>query len=223
MTTVNSTLEALGLNSVQQEQQKKSRDSVGQEDFLKLMVTQLAHQDPFKPMENGEFLTQIAQFSQASGINELQKSFTTLADSMTSNQVLQASSLVGRTVLIESSNINLGVNGAQASVELPSSTPSLRVTITDQVGQVIRQVDLGQQSSGLVNFVWDGTDNKGNPMPAGRYQVKAEMSADEGNVSLATLVTEKVESVSMNNSGAGLTVNLSGLGNVELSKVKEIM
>jgi flagellar basal-body rod modification protein FlgD len=174
-------------------------------------------------MENGEFLTQIAQFSQASGINELQKSFTTLADSMTSNQVLQASSLVGRSVLIESSNINLASNGAQAGVELPSSTASLKVTITDGVGQVIRQVDLGQQGAGRVNFVWDGADDNGNPMPTGRYKIKAEMLTNEGSTALDTLVAEKVESVTMNNSGVGLTVNLSGIGNVELSKVKEIM
>ena len=222
MTTVNSTLEALGLNSVQQDQ-KKPNDSVGQEDFLKLMVTQLANQDPFKPMENGEFLTQIAQFSQASGINELQKSFTTLADSMTSNQVLQASTLVGRSVLVPSSNINLDVDGAQAGVELPSSTQSLVVTITDGAGQVIRQVDLGQQSAGRLNFGWDGTDNNGNPMPPGRYQIKAEMLSGEGNVALETLVAEKVESVTMNSTGSGLTVSLSGIGTVELSKIKEIM
>lgn len=222
MTTVNSTLEALGLNTTQQDT-KKSSDSVGQEDFLKLMVTQLANQDPFKPMENGEFLTQIAQFSQASGINELQKSFSTLADSMTSNQVLQASTLVGRTVLIPSNVISLDSNGAQAGVELPSSTSSLVVTIADGAGQVIRQVDLGQQAAGRINFVWDGTDNKGNQMPLGRYQVKAEMRTADGNVALDTLVTEKVESVTMNTSGMGLTVNLSGIGSVELSKVKEIM
>ena len=222
MTTVNSTLEALGLNSTQQDQ-KKARDSVGQEDFLKLMVTQLANQDPFKPMENGEFLTQIAQFSQASGINELQKSFGTLADSMTSNQVLQASSLVGRTVLIESNNINLTGNGAQAAVDLPSSTPSLVVTISDSAGQVIRQVDLGQQGAGRMSFAWDGTDGDGNPVPTGRYQLKAEMITGEGNVALETLVTEKVESVTMNNSGSGLTVNLSGIGNVPVNNIKEIM
>lgn len=222
MTTVNSTLEALGLNSAQQEN-KKSSDTVGQEDFLKLMVTQLANQDPFKPMENGEFLTQIAQFSQASGINELQKSFGTLADSMTSNQVLQASSLVGRTVLIESNNINLTGAGAQAAVDLPSSTPSLMVTISDGAGQVIRQVDLGQQGAGRMTFAWDGTDGDGNPVPTGRYQLKAEMVTGEGNVALDTLVTEKVESVTMNNSGAGLTVNLSGIGNVPVNNIKEIM
>ena len=174
-------------------------------------------------MENGEFLTQIAQFSQASGINELQKSFGTLADSMTSNQVLQASSLVGRTVLIESNNINLTGNGAQAAVELPSSTPSLVVTISDAAGQVIRQVDLGQQGAGRMSFAWDGTDGDGNPVPTGRYQLKAEMVTGEGNVALETLVTEKVESVTMNNSGSGLTVNLSGIGNVPVNNIKEIM
>lgn len=222
MTTINSTLESLGLNSTEKTV-KKSGDSVGQEDFLRLMVTQLANQDPFKPMENGEFLTQIAQFSQASGINELQKSFSTLAASMTSSQVLQASTLIGRHVLIESQSINLGTNGANASVELPASTSSLKVSITDMNGQLVRQVDLGQQAAGRVQFVWDGTDSNGTPMPAGRYQIQSEMMGADGYVALATYTAEKVESVTMGNSGAGLTVNLSGIGTVELSKVKEII
>ena len=50
------------------------KTSLGQEQFLKLMTTQMTHQDPTKPMENGDFLTQIAQFGTVSGIQDLQKS-----------------------------------------------------------------------------------------------------------------------------------------------------
>ena len=51
--------------------QGTSKD-VGQDEFFKLMIAQLKNQDPMKPMENGEFLTQIAQFSTVNGIRELQ-------------------------------------------------------------------------------------------------------------------------------------------------------
>ena len=72
---------------------------LGQEDFLHLMLTQLKNQDPFKPMESGEFLGQLAQFGTVQGLAGLQTSFDSLSSSLVSNQALQASSLVGRSAL----------------------------------------------------------------------------------------------------------------------------
>jgi hypothetical protein len=78
----------------------RANDKLGQEQFLKLMITQLNNQDPFKPLESGEFLGQLAQFGTVSGIQDLQQSFQGLAGSMQSNQALQAAGLVGRSVYV---------------------------------------------------------------------------------------------------------------------------
>ena len=74
--TGDSTYADLGLAVKTQTATKKT---LGQEDFLKLMTTQLQYQDPFKPMDNGEFLGQMAQFSTVSSIQSLQSSFAQLA------------------------------------------------------------------------------------------------------------------------------------------------
>ncbi len=74
-------------------------NELGLNTFLKLMVTQLNNQDPFKPMENGDFLSQIAQFGSVTGLEQLNKSFESLSTNITSGQALQAGSLVGREVL----------------------------------------------------------------------------------------------------------------------------
>src|SRR5210317_928742 len=87
----------LGLSG-NQEQKAKANDDMGQAEFLELMTTQLKFQDPMKPMENGDFLAQMAQFGTVSGINELNTNFNTLSSSFQSNQALQASTLVGRKV-----------------------------------------------------------------------------------------------------------------------------
>src|SRR5690625_1502858 len=86
----------------QNTRQQKAPGEIGQEDFLKLMVTQLQNQDPFSPMENGEFLAQIAQFTTATGIQELQQSFERFSSNIKTEQALQAASLVGRNVVVES-------------------------------------------------------------------------------------------------------------------------
>src|SRR3569832_1390840 len=74
---------------------RKPSDKLGQSDFLKLMTTQMRNQDPMQPMDNGAFLGQIAQLSQVSGIQDMQASVKQLVDTLSSNQAMQASSLVG--------------------------------------------------------------------------------------------------------------------------------
>ena len=62
------------LNLTQPQPDSKANDRLGQADFLQLMTTQLQNQDPFAPLENGEFIGQMAQFGTVSGIEELQQS-----------------------------------------------------------------------------------------------------------------------------------------------------
>src|SRR5690554_4565292 len=90
----------------------QGKNELGQEDFLKLMVTQMRNQDPFAPMDNGQFLAQMAQFSAASGIGELQKSFEAFQQSMAASQTLSAASLVGREVMVESPEGHLSEGGS---------------------------------------------------------------------------------------------------------------
>ena len=61
-------LNKLGINSSEKSNVPKAKEQLGQEDFLKLMTTQLQNQDPFAPMENGEFIAQMAQFSTVTAI-----------------------------------------------------------------------------------------------------------------------------------------------------------
>ncbi|MGA0799074.1 MAG: flagellar hook assembly protein FlgD [Steroidobacteraceae bacterium] len=90
-----------GITSFEAEQQKEIERSttLGQEDFLKLMTAQLKNQDPMQPMENGEFLGQMAQFSTVSSIGEMAKELKALSEQMVSSRLLSSGSLIGRSVL----------------------------------------------------------------------------------------------------------------------------
>src|SRR5262245_4718275 len=149
-------LEGLGLRSPADTAPVKQSE-LGQEDFLKLMITQFKNQDPFKPMENGEFLAQLAQFSTVKGLDDLNSSFANLSSSVVSNQALQASSLLGRTVLVDGNVGNLVAGGSLGgAVDLPSSASDVIVQISDRNGTLVRQIDLGTQGAGLARFTWDG-------------------------------------------------------------------
>lgn len=217
-------LSGLGLRSTQDQQvQTKSKNELGQEDFMELMVAQLRNQDPMKPMENGEFLTQIAQFSQVSGLQDLQKSFDELSTSLVSNQALQAASLVGRDVLAPTGLGVLAQGGSiRGDVELPSASSRVAVKIYDGAGQVVRTLELGSQASGSALFQWDGLRDDGTYAQPGAYLVSATAEFNGTNEAVEANVVNRVNGVTLGNNG-GLLLDLEGVGPLDFTEVKQIL
>lgn len=164
MSTINP-YSGLGISTLDTAKTSKPT-SLAQDEFLKLMTTQMTHQDPTKPMENNQFLSQMAQFGTVSGIQDLQKSFKDFSASISSDQALQAASLVGRNVSVPSDVGLLSAGGEiNGNFDLSTSSPDVDVVITDpQTGDIIRKIPLGQQSAGAVPFSWDGLDSNGTPV-----------------------------------------------------------
>ncbi len=191
--------------------QAKATDQLGQQDFLKLMTAQIQQQDPFKPAENGDFLSQIAQFGTVDGIKNLEKSFSDFASSINSSQAVQASSLVGRSIVVSSDSFSFtpGKN-ANLQVDVSNSSTSVTVDIMDNNGQVLKTINLGQQSKGNVDFSWDGTLDNGTTVPAGTYMLKARALIGGQTVAMQTSVTEKVDSVTLGRGKQGLVLNTAG-------------
>jgi flagellar basal-body rod modification protein FlgD len=214
----------LGLTTAGSAAPKKS--TLGQEQFLKLMTTQMTHQDPTKPMQNGEFLSQMAQFGTVSGIQDLQQSFKDFAASINSDQTLQAASLVGRTVSTPSKEgfwEEKPGGEIKGTVELPASSSNVDLKILDPVtNQVISVRSLGEQPAGALSFVWDGKNDKGEYAPKGVYKVQVDASIDGINTVLQPAIQARVESVSINGAKNDLQVNLAGLGAVNFNQIKQI-
>ncbi len=218
-----STFESLGLGL--QREEAKPHNELGQEDFLQLMLAQLRHQDPLKPLENGEFIGQMAQFSTVSGIQDLSGAFNQLASSLQSNRALQASSLVGRSVLVPTDRAKLEPGtGVEGTAEVTAAATAVTVSIQDASGQTVRSFELGPQPAGAVKFVWDGLNDTGQAMPAGEYRIRVDAMIDGEMSALPTHVASKVESVSLDQGGAqDITLNVAGVGPVSLSDVDEIL
>ena len=224
MTDSNSILPAELQHLAVKQPEKKENDGLGQDAFLELMLTQIQHQDPLNPMESGDFLSQMAQFGTVNGITELNTSFATLAGSLQSSQALQASTMVGNTVLVPGNQFALSSDGfVSGAIELDTSTSNLVINISDASGQSVRQVDFGTQSSGLTKFSWDGLDNNGNALPEGQYKIEAAAVVNGEAVAQTILVNARVDSVSLSKTGGEPVLNLNGLGSVTMNEVREIM
>jgi flagellar basal-body rod modification protein FlgD len=197
------------------------KSDLGQKDFMTLMMTQLKNQDPFKPLDSGEFLGQLAQFGTVSGLAGLQTSFDSLKTSLISNQALQAAGLVGRSALVEASTMTVGDGQAVAgAVDLPDSTSSLTVTVRDSAGQVVRTIPLGANAKGEAPFMWDGTTDAGGVAPAGTYTFGAEFRSGGAVETGTTLLVASIDSVKLD--ASGFSVELRGVGEKPFSSVKQI-
>ncbi len=217
-------LAALGLRSASDAAaQTPKKSELGQEDFLKLMISQFRNQDPFKPLESGEFLGQLAQFSSVAGLAELKQSFADLSASLTSNQTLQASSLLGRQVLVEGSAGYLPAQGGVTGVvDLDASAQSVMVQVTNAAGAVVQKIYLGAKQAGLSDFTWDGTTQDGARAPEGKYTLKAYTVNGADQVAVPVLTSATVESVTLGAGQKGLTLSVTGLGEIPFSSVRQI-
>lgn len=217
----NALIQSLGLGASQDE--KKDQGTLGLEQFLSIMTTQLKHQDPLEPMDNGEFLGQIAQFGTVTGIENLNNSFSSFSDSITSGQALQAGALVGHNVLAP---VNTGYLEAGSAitgrVDLPSSASNVEMTVTDQYGQLVRTLKLGSHGSGPLEFSWDGFNDNGEYAQPGNYNIAVTAVRGFTNESLQTQLYNRVDSVTMGSGANGLTLNLAGSGQLPFSQVTAI-
>ena len=198
--------------------------TLGGTDFLTLMLAQLKNQDPTSPVDSNTFLTQLAQLSEVQGITQLNTSFSTLSSSLSANQALQASSLLGHQALVTSPTAQLAANGTvTGAVSVPQTTSSVVLNIADSTGTVVRSISLGAQPAGLAKFSWDGKETSGSQAPAGTYTLGVAYAGQTKTSGAATTsVNGTVESVSMGAGSAGMTLNVAGVGSVAFSSLQQI-
>ncbi|WP_068605663.1 flagellar hook assembly protein FlgD, partial [Pseudomonas sp. BIOMIG1BD] len=200
------------------------KKALGKDAFLKLLVTQLKNQNPLDPQDNSAFVAQLAQFSTLEGITTLNDSVNSITGNYKSSQALQASSLVGRSVIVQSGTTQVDTSKSMTgSVTIPASVSSVTMTITDKDGNIVKTIDMGSQKAGNASFVWDGTKTDGTKAAPGNYSFKASTTIDGKGTALVTYLPATVNSVTISQTGGELMLNLAGMSSpVGLSKVQTI-
>ena len=197
--------------------------ALGQEDFLRLMVAQVQNQDPFAPMENGDFIGQMAQFSSVDGINKISESMETMTSAFSQGQSLQAASLVGRQVVAPTDTATLTAgNPVTGEVNLTSGVSSLAIDIKDVAGVVVKSIDLGAQAAGRIAYSWNGMGDDGSQQLNGEYTVAASGSVAGEETSFSTLMPVQVSSVSLGGAMQTPQLYLANGTNIGLDKVEQI-
>ena len=208
-------LDKLGVKSSEDKKASENKSTLGQEDFLKLMTTQLQNQDPFAPMENGDFIAQMAQFSTVTGITEMGNEMKAINDKLDSFRIATASQYLGHSVLVPGNMVRTnGKDNVEGVIDVPNATTKLQVFFQKENGEIIDQLDLGGQSRGLVGFSWENI-----PEEIKKDNAKIFISAflgDNPDQALGTSVFSKVLGTSTENNQIKLEVD--GYGLIDASK-----
>lgn len=204
-------------------QAKKNGNTLGIDQFLTLMTAQLKNQDPMKPLEGTEFISQLATFGTVSGVQEMQTSLETLAASLRSTQTLNGSTMVGRDILASADSMTHTQGGTvSGELEIPAGTTSVQIRITDSTGAVVREMVL-PNTAGTQTFTWDGLQSNGTAAPTDTYDIEAIATVSGESGSLPLMLAGRVSSVSIDATGTNLTLNTSALGSVAMADVRRVM
>lgn len=200
----------------------KSTADAAQDRFMTLLVTQMKNQDPLNPLDNAQVTSQLAQLSTVTGIDKLNTTLESLMSNFQSTQSLQAASMIGHAVMVPGSTLNLADGKALLGVELAEPADSVQVTIRDGSGNAIRQLNVGSKDVGDFPLSWDGLNDAGTAVAAGRYTF--DVTAIRGGQKISGVKALAFGDVSSVSTGSqGVSLNVPGIGAVKLSDVRQIL
>ena len=175
----------------------KDRAILMKEDFLKLLLAQLQHQDPLKPLESMEFTSQLSQFAQLEQIYTINENLKNLISYQASNNQIQTSNLLGKEVKARGDILRLeGGKVTPLNYLLEKDAKSVKVVITDANGRTVRVYEMGTKAQGIYTLQWDGLDGEGRPVPEGEYRFKVSASGADGKaLDVSTYLQGKVTGI----------------------------
>jgi flagellar basal-body rod modification protein FlgD len=197
-----------------------ANDVLGKDDFLRLLTTQLANQDPLAPVDNQAFIAQLAQFSSLEQLQGVSSRLDSLLLAASSSNQLGAASLVGKDVSFRTDDVTLSDGAAPALEANLASRAAVAAVILDGSGLVVRTLELGVHDAGTFDVGWDGRDANGNELPPGLYSVHLYAENPEGmQVAVEARSRGRVQGVSFDGDEPRLVV---GADQVNMSDVVEI-
>jgi flagellar basal-body rod modification protein FlgD len=167
--------------------QRTASSDLGKDEFLLLLTTQLKNQDPMKPVDNGQMIAQLAQFSQLAELQGLSSKIDSMTVATASSSQLTTTQLVGKQALFNADRIGL-VAGQSSTFQLSLSqaTDDTSAVLSDSTGRVVRTLHLGAQAAGARTITWDGLDDSGKALPSGEYVLAVGGTKNDGSTVAAT-------------------------------------
>lgn len=187
-TGTTSTTSTTGTSSSTSTAKTGSADVLGKDDFLKLLLVELQHQDPTSPMDSEKILSQTSQLATLESSTKTNTALENLTTQLKQSVNSSSTSLIGKMGSLGYNAITLKDSKAEYEVYFPTEIKDGTLTIKDKDKKTVQTIDLGDVAagkSGIVTFKWDGKDKNGDQLKDGYYSVTADY-IDKTNASKTT-------------------------------------
>ncbi|MBI4388996.1 MAG: flagellar hook assembly protein FlgD [Nitrospinae bacterium] len=219
----------VGLDHVPQKTDTSSnaingKKSLGKDDFMKLLVTQLSAQDPLSPMESQDFSAQLAQFSSLEQMTSVNDNLKKLLDTQTAQANASAVNYLGKSVDAPGNGFQYKSGQTQSlSYSLDKDAASVKIAVFDSAGNKVATLDAGSQQSGSNTISWSGKNDAGIVVSDGAYtfQVEAKDGSDNA-VQAATLSSGVVSGIAFDNGVANAIINGVKIPANQISRINQI-
>ncbi len=190
----------------------QNKTSLGKDDFMKLLISQLKNQDPLNPLEGTEFATQLAQFSSLEQLSNLNDAVNKSIDAnfvltQSINNTMSAT-LIGKQVKLTGDSFAFkGQQEISFGYNLPVDASSVKINVYDETGSLIKTID-GDTGQGDNKVSWDFYDNDGNKVPEGKYTFKVVAeNLNRQPITIDSYMIGTINSVKFTENGTKLIVD----------------
>lgn len=198
---------------------KTTGPQLGQDSFLKLLTTQLQNQNPLEPLQNSDFIGQMAQFSTVSGIEQINSTLETMAAGSSQSGLSAVSGLIGRQVLVETAQTRADAAGNVAGrVALQAPASAVVISYSDAVtGRLLQTQSFGATPTGDLAFDWADSSLAGQ-----NIRVSVSATTAEGTADLPPQLYARITGGAPGLSGGEATLEVEGFGQISALEVRSI-
>jgi len=164
-----------------------SSASLGKDDFLRLLITQLRYQDPLNPLDQNEFMMQTAQFSSLEALQNIDHGLASLQTTMTGSALTQAAMLLGKTAIASGADFTFDGHESTLAFAVDGDASGVFVQVLDPTGTVIQTLATGPVSAGAHTVAWNGIDSAGTPVPGGNYHYRVSAQGARAAATAGTI------------------------------------
>ncbi len=157
--------------------------SGSKDEFLKLFMAQLQHQDPFDPKNGADMVAQLAQFSSVEQAQQTNQHLTELAAAQAATSSASLSNLVGRDCNATADSFQIDRGGSVPPIQITSTSvmKEASLVITDDTGKELRRIAIPNGTSST-QIAWDGNTASGAPVVPGSYHIAVEPGTTTGTI-----------------------------------------
>jgi flagellar basal-body rod modification protein FlgD len=165
---------------------RRKKEELGQDGFMKLLAHQLKNQDPMKPMDQKDFSTNLAQFSQLEQLTAMNKKMDAVNQNAVDDKRVQGAAFLGRKVVTAGTSIDYTGDGKDAKIPFFLDQPAKNavINILDNKNQLVARIEKENLRPGMQDVVWDGIGFDGQIAAKETYHFEV-IGFDENNTKFA--------------------------------------